>query len=140
MESVAIDMSHPPPESDLLRVIAKHTAAEKNEMPVDTQYMLLFQVWHACYTCYYYYYYDYSFMNDHLAHSLYSLLARSVDICVVVDEFCWVDPSASPCTAPASSRQESLGNVISNPTVSLSLFHANKKKQCAMYYNIQVRY
>lgn len=41
MERVATDMSHPPPESGLLRVKAKHTATTKNEMTVDTQYAAL---------------------------------------------------------------------------------------------------
>ena len=109
-------------------------------MPVDTQYMLLFQVWPVCYTCYYYYYYDYSFMNDHLAHSLYSLLARSVDICVVVDEFLLVDPSASPCTAPGvlKAGEPRQRDLESNGVVVI--ISCKQKKQCAMYYNILVRY
>lgn len=81
----------------------------KNEMTVDTQYMLLFQVWLACYTCYYYYYYDYSFMNDHLAHSLYSLLARSVDLVSWSMTLCWDDRVRVRVPLRASSRQESLG-------------------------------
>ena len=40
MERVATDMSHPPPESGLLRVKAQHTAT-KNEMTVDIQYAAL---------------------------------------------------------------------------------------------------
>jgi len=79
-------------------------------------------------------------MNDHLAHSLYSLLARSVDICVVVDGFCWVDPSASPCTAPGvlKAGEPRQRDLESNGVVVI--ISCKQKKQCAMYYNILVRY
>ena len=58
---------------------SKQSIQQKNE--IDTQYAVLQSMAHMLLK-----YFNYGFMTDHQAYSVYSVLAKSVEIRVVIDE------------------------------------------------------